>query len=323
MDSVSGSPTSTPFWFRKTFLVSENDIFGEANGAIHKYDINGTYHGEFADNIELPFGLLKVDDETIAFACYSGILFFDLEGNDSTTYSKIVNGLGAKHTTLVDDNVIFFKDYRERVQRACLDNSCSQRTTIIKEFDIELRGIAVIPNSDNYLVVEWSDKVIWMCSMSSSTECSVFAEEGIVLAWHSIDLMIADSVVYVLDYSYDKIWAYTLEGELIYDLDLAIGDFNMASQLAIRPGIFAPLSKIIITETSDLTFTAGELMSFSLDLRDDRSNAITASYPDPSRFTVFAEGSVEVNGFFEKSKFLSKSSRAKTTNSPSLVLSRL
>jgi len=123
--------------------------------------------------------------------------------------------------------------------------------------------------------------------------------------------MIVDSIVYAMDYSFGKIWAFTLHGVFIKSLDLAIGSYGSPYQLAIRPGTFPPLS-LIITEFSDLTYNAGELIKFPLELRDDRNKAISTSYPDPNRFTVFATSSVEVNGEMRELRFPSKWSRTRT-----------
>ena len=53
---------------------------------------------------------------------------------------------------------------------------------------------------------------------------------------------------------------------------------------------------IIIDSSDDLRYNAGEPISFPLNLRDDHDNVITVSFPDPNRFTVFAEGEIDVNG---------------------------
>ena len=175
------------------------------NSEVLKYYISGTYIGIFAADLNVPFSLLRIDGDTIAVATYDGVGFFDFEGNASTKYSTIEHDDGAYYLSLADDNGILFTDHLERVVKACLDNSCSQRTTIIMtaNADHHLLGIAAIPNSDEYLVIDFKLENIYKCSMSNYNDCGSSSWEQLPqdINFHPSDVVIIDSIVYVADFA--------------------------------------------------------------------------------------------------------------------------
>jgi len=277
-----------------TFLVSDGDTIG----TVHKYDINGTYLGGFADNLSYIRTLLRIDEQTIAVTHFDGINFFDLEGNNSTSKSTINHYHGATDVSLANDNVLLFVERTfDEVMKICLDKSCPLEKIVDREnTDANVKIVVTIPESDNYLAVHGDTNEIEMCCFNDG-ECSLWMKGVSYQNFDPYDLMIVDSIVYTMDYSFDKIWASTLRGGFIETVDIAVGDYNSPTQLAFRPGIFAPLSTIITESSDDLAYNAGEQISFPLELRDDRNNAIITPFPDPNRFTVTAVGEVlQVNG---------------------------
>jgi len=107
-------------------------------------------------------------------------------------------------------------------------------------------------------------------------------------------MSIFENFIYIVDYSNDNIYVFTLDGFLVGDLDIRTGDLGTANAMAIRPGIFALLSMI---DSGEIETTAGFLSSHPLDLRDVKNQPITASLlPDPDCFTTFATGEIDVNG---------------------------
>jgi len=175
------------------------------------------------------------------------------------------------------------------------------------------RGIAAIPDSDEFLVVDLEESgyfgsKILKCSSKRIDDCTVWLHyeqlkdnRNIVSpefeygGFKPYSITIFNDIVYVADESHDRTMAFSLSAQpLDLQLELAIGDYRMPYQLFVRPGTFAPLSRI--ESASEITVTAGETLSLPLDLRDSKNGEITSSFPEPSRFTTYATGEVDVGG---------------------------
>ena len=98
-------------------------------------------------------------------------------------------------------------------------------------------------------------------------------------------------LVYVLFTISSQVGVFTFDGGLpIAEIGSKPGDLPSPTQMAIRPGFFAPLSSIVDEATE---FVAGLRILLPLDLRDDNNNAIiTGDLPDPSRFFGYTVGEI-------------------------------
>ena len=107
-------------------------------------------------------------------------------------------------------------------------------------------------------------------------------------------MTIFEDLIYVVDYSWNVVYVFTLDGFPIGKLDVTMGDLGGANDMAIRPGTFAPLSML---GSAEIETTAGFLSSRPLDLRDVKDQPITAMMlPDPDRLTAYVIGEVEIHG---------------------------
>lgn len=135
-----------------------------------KYDINGTYLGMFAPNNYPCYGLLRVDDETIAVSSFAGIFFYDFDGGLSPKY-EIMRANAPVDMTLVGKNLLVYVaengDSRyNTVLKSCLDRGCEEEIVASLPVSDEphLVGITAIPETDDVLVVSRSYSRIFKCS---------------------------------------------------------------------------------------------------------------------------------------------------------------
>ena len=83
-------------------------------------------------------------------------------------------------------------------------------------------------------------------------------------SFHPYSLTIFEGLLYVPDYSHERINVFTANGRFLQALDVRIGHYGDA-----------PFSSI--TSPSTIMATAGETVTLPLDLRDDKNNAIDST----------------------------------------------
>jgi len=203
-----------------------------------------------------------------------------------------------------------------KVYKFCLDGSCEPQFVVHTGYgswsdlsiigSVDFQAIAAgLPDSDSFLFADFDGGRIFKCSAAWSTmnDCTVWANEldPVFATYEDCEfsaISIVHSVVYVADQTGDRIYAFTLKGVYLGILDVRIGAYGLATTLAIRPGVFAPLSTIATPPRT--TLTAGEQINLSLDLRDGSNAPITSTssspLPQPDRFTSFAVGEIDIGG---------------------------
>jgi len=111
-----------------------------------------------------------------------------------------------------------------------------------------------------------------------------------------------ENIVYVSEFTRYRMYALTMTGVLLDTLQIVMGDLGSASQIAMRPGLFAPPSTI--EAPAETTAETGEVVKLPLDLRNDKNDVITtAPFPDPRRITVYAIGEIEINNITVEATF--------------------
>jgi len=71
------------------FIDTYTCIMTNLDNEILRYDVNGTFLGRFAEHVDEPHHVTKVDDDTIAISAFDGVHFVDLEGKQTIKYRKI------------------------------------------------------------------------------------------------------------------------------------------------------------------------------------------------------------------------------------------
>jgi len=245
----------------------------------------------FADGLTTPWGITIINNDTIAVAVRGhedGIHFYDYSGNE---YPDSNHHTEARYMSVVDkDTIIFTYDgnYVESFNR--FDHSQKGFFDLEPDsgVDLDLRGIASL-NADEFLVVVGIDQSIMKCAMDTQL-CSIWLNmhtNG--LTFDPTNILIFEDLVYVTDGTANKVYVLTLDGHLISSLPgINMGDMASPTQLAIRPGLYAPFSSVI-TGSTVFTAVAGEELAFPLDYRDCLNNSITVAdgLPFPNRLTTY------------------------------------
>jgi len=166
--------------------------------------------------------------------------------------------------------------------------------------DFNVRDIAFVRKTGQIFIADaettntFVDARIYSCSISSgSSSCQVWYRESTESFTHPSRITVDEEkeLVYVLFSVSSQVGVFTFDGGLpIAEIGSKRGDLPTPTQMAIRPGFFAPLSSIVDEATE---FVAGLRILLPLDLRDDNNNAIiTGDLPDPSRFSCYAVGEI-------------------------------
>jgi len=199
---------------------------------------------------------------------------------------------------LISDNELLITT-SHTVVKVCMDGSCPSEIIADAGYTEQFRGIAILPNKVDFLVVGYTSDWIYKCPVNPNVgDCKIWAHSNTPFPteghpWSLTLIAIHDNIVYIPDYLWYKMYAMTLNGVFLTALDIKMGAFDTPSALAIRPGLFAPLSSVSLPSTS---LTAGQAVNLLLDLRDGLNQPITSPYPDPSRISVIAIGEIDVNG---------------------------
>jgi len=123
--------------------------------------------------------------------------------------------------------------------------------------------------------------------------CSIFTDD-IYDPW-SIAVDEIKQIIYISDKTALVITMFDYDGNNLGNLGSS-GSLTAIVGLALRPGLYSPLSPII-DNSPDIPKTAGESITFPLILKDSYGNNITAAAAvSPERFSIEAKGLITVKG---------------------------
>jgi hypothetical protein len=198
-----------------------------------------------------------------------------------------LSGDGPMHATLGEfDNEILVSSSNGFVYRRCLDSAgCkdSVRNTVMLRGGYDLRGIGVLREKNTYLVVHrvLTEEVIFECPLGASNlhvnECEEFAERPLGEYWDTYGLLVDDEkrVVYVSDYENSDVFVFSFDRDFLGSLASTKGALNSPTGMAIRPGLYAPLSPASTPDTE----IAGSKIVSPLLLLDRLNDTVSSSHP--------------------------------------------
>ena len=198
-----------------------------------------------------------------------------------------------------------------QVLRRCISSLCDNLTrdsvmvTSQKSFGAVgdgFSGIATIPERAVFLTTEFTaalrTSVVYSCSLTTTNQqdtssCKQFVPPGTIPSPWAIITDSAKSIVYISDWLTFAVSYVTYDGEVLGRLGKHKGYLSDALGIALRPGAYAPLSTFSLPPQTSI---AGEIISFSMTLRDSNNRNVAAAFnrPLPTRYSIYAEGNVRL-----------------------------
>jgi hypothetical protein len=207
---------------------------------------------------------------------FDAVQTIPLPGNDTPKYSTLGEF----------DNEILITSWKGFVYRRCLNGvGCkdSVRNTEMVRGGIEFRDIKVLRVKDAYLVTDrnWlGDGAILECPLGASNleliDCGVFARGASGGYWDPWGLLVDDEkrVVYVSDFSGAGVFVFSFDRDFLGSLASTKGALTSPAGMAIRPGLYAPLSPASTPDTE----IAGSTIVSPLLLLNRLNDTVSSSH---------------------------------------------
>jgi hypothetical protein len=196
-------------------------------------------------------------------------------------------GDGPTYATLGEfDNEILVSTLNGFVYRRCLDSAgCkdSVRNTVMLRGGDGLNGIGVLRERDTYIVADRyaAEEAVFECPLGASNlrvnDCEVFAERPLGAYWDPWGLLVDNEkrVVYISDYTNSDVFVFSFDRDFLGPLASKRGSLNSPAGMAIRPGLYAPLSPASTPDTE----VAGSKITSSLLLLNRLNDTVSSSHP--------------------------------------------
>ena len=287
-------PADIEFIDDKSFILSNFD-----NGEVVRMSVEGVYEGLFA-TVERPTGLLYIPSrELIAVASQadSEVRVYALDGSHSGTLA--VSSPPRYIALGADDDEILVTTYANTVERLCLPNSSCEMPGQVLGGGTDFQGVTTARSVDSFFVADRFDTLggrVYQCSLGSSntthtSDCTTFAFKPEGVSWDPYALVVNEEkrVLYVADRTNAIIHAFAFDRSYLGHVEKRRNFLEDPVALAIRPGLFAPLSTMAAAVG---TVTAGELVTIPLSIVDDSNNEIALAETDVSRLRVKGTGQI-------------------------------
>ena len=334
-DDIMSQPRDIVFLNHQLFAVS-NDWAD----AVLVYDVSGGYKGVLI-NVSEPNGLLLFPDgsrlavaspsnEVVFVYNMTGAIVTD-ESNDTAsiiprtdehivyTTLPMTDNSNLKYLTFGSDiNEVIITTKSTSVMRRCIHEDCNPDRNSIMLYSVEdrdHRGILTIPSMprNTYLLAGRATRKVYLCDLDAPVNqlleesCSIFTDD-IYDPW-SIAVDEIKQIIYISDKTALVITMFDYDGNYLGNLGSS-GSLTAIVGLALRPGLYSPLSPII-DNSPDIPKTAGESITFPLILKDSYGNNITAAAAvSPERFSIEAKGLITVKGVTFPGSFFGTVTRA-------------
>jgi len=312
-------PVDIAFITVTTFLVAmfESDV-------VILMNVEGEVIKDFVV-ITSPHGVLHIDDlnlVAISDLAIDRIYFFSLEDSKSeqpmqhTDAESFVSlqgfGAGAKHFVIGENpDEIIITTFDSNVVRMCIPgtacNENARNGAILYYWGNEPRifnGIGVLRREGGmgtYVIAvrgnDINDDMILECALNPpsgetyTTDCEVFATKPGGSLWDPYSIVVDDvrEILYVSDYTYNRVHVYSWKRTYLGAIDEFRGDLYSPQSMDIKPGPLAKLSPVSPPSSA----SAGVPFVTAITLRKSNNEDLPPSYPiedELHRFQISATG---------------------------------